>query len=273
MNRSITIASIQMFVHKQKKKNMDEAEKYLKRINQLFPQVKLVIFPEFSFIDLDLKMKDQAEQIPGDSTRYFSKLAQEYGVWLIPGTMYERFGDDIYNTALVFSPNGSLVGKYRKRYPWCPYEKTTPGEDPFVFEIKGIGVVGVMICYDLWFPEVARDLTNLGAELILIPTMTTTGDRFQESIIARATAITQQSYVVSCNGVGYGGVGGSMIVDPEGHVLQESGSGPFMQTAIIDFERVKTLREMGVAGVTFPWRDYRKNKQTFSVYKGTTRDN
>ncbi len=267
MNKSITVASIQMFVHKEKKKNMNEAEKHLKRISQFFPQVKLAVFPEFSFVDLNLKMEDQAEKIPGNLTSYFSKLARQYGVWLIPGTMYERVGGDIFNTAPIFSPKGSLVGKYRKRYPWCPYEKTTPGKEPFVFNIDGIGVVGVMICYDLWFPEVARDLTNLGAEMIVIPTMTTTGDRYQESILVRATAITQQCYVVSCNGVGFGGVGRSMIVDPEGHILQECGSSAFMQTSAIDFNRVKLIREMGVAGVTFPLKDYRQNKQVFTAYK------
>ena len=88
MNKSITVASIQMFVHKEKKKNMNEAEKHLKRISQFFPQVKLAVFPEFSFVDLNLKMEDQAEKIPGNLTSYFSKLARQYGIWLLPGTMY-----------------------------------------------------------------------------------------------------------------------------------------------------------------------------------------
>ena len=96
--------------------------------------------------------------------------------------------------------------------------------------------------------------------------MTTTGDRSQEQIITRATAITQQCYVISCNGVGYGGVGGSLIIDPEGHVIQECGSSSFMQTAIIDFDRVRMLREKGVAGVSRPLTDFKKNSQVFSVY-------
>ena len=93
------------------------------------------------------------------------------------------------------------------------------------------------------------------------------GDRQQEKIIAQSTAITHQAYVVSCNGVGRGGVGGSLIVDPEGVVLQESGEGPYMQTALIDFERVRYIREKGTSGVTTPLKDFRKNKQKFSVYK------
>ena len=123
-----------------------------------------------------------------------------------------------------------------------------------------------MICYDLWFPEVARDLTNLGAELIIIPTMTTTGDRNQEKILSRATAITQQCYLVSCNGVGFGGVGGSHIIDPEGLVLQENGEGPCIQTSVIDFEHVHKIREIGTAGVTTPHKAFKNNKQSFKVY-------
>ena len=87
-----------------------------------------------------------------------------------------------------------------------------------------------------------------------------------EKILARATAITQQCYIISCNGVGFGGVGGSIIVDPEGSILQESGEGPYMQTAIIDFEKVRTIREKGIAGVTRPSKDFNQNKQIFSVY-------
>ena len=271
MDKLITIASIQMFVHKEKKNNLQEIEKHLSYINRVFPQVNMVVFPELSATDKLVDIKDQAEKLPGNLTDFFSGLAKKYGIWLVPGSIYERSEDDIYNTSLVLSPKGDLIGKYRKRYPWCPYEKTIPGTDPFVFTIEGVGKVGLMICYDLWFPEVARDIVNLGAELILVPTMTTTGDRPQEQVITRATAITQQCYIVSCNGVGYGGVGGSIIVDPDGNVLQKSGGGPFMQTALIDFDRVKTLRDKGVAGVSRPWKDFRQNNQTFAVYDKNTK--
>jgi len=124
-----------------------------------------------------------------------------------------------------------------------------------------------MICYDIWFPEVARELVHLGAELIIVPTMTTTGDRNQEQIISQATAITQQCYVVSCNGVGYGGVGGSQIIDPEGVVLQNNGEGSCLQTCVIDFDHIRKIREIGVAGVTRPLKAFKDNSQTFSVYK------
>ena len=267
MNNSIKIASIQMHVTKNKTDNIKTMESYLKHINKMLPNVSIVVFPELSATNIGSNIKTEAEKIPGSLSNIFSKWAKKYKIWLIPGSIYELSNKKIYNSTPVFSPTGNLVGIYKKRYPWRPYEKTSPGNSPFVFEIKNIGKVGIMICYDLWFPEVARDLTNLGAELIIIPTMTTTGDRNQEKIIAQATAITQQCYLVSCNGVGFGGVGGSQIIDPEGLILQKNGEGSCIQTSIIDFQHVKKIREIGIAGVTNPFKDFKKNKQSFDVYK------
>ena len=267
MNNKINIASIQMFATKSQDENLRTMEEYLTHIHSVFPQIELVVFPELSPMNIGNSMDKEAQTIPGDITDIFSNWARKFEVWLIPGSMYEFCDKNIFNTTPVFSPDGELVGIYRKRYPWSPYEKTKPGYKPFVFKINGRGSVGIMICYDLWFPEVARDLVNMGAEVIIVPTMTTTGDRRQEQIIAQATAITQQSYVVSCNGVGYGGIGGSQIIDPEGTVLQENGEGACIQTATIDFDRVRTVREIGVAGVTTPLKAFRENIQSFSVYK------
>ena len=266
MKGQMMIASIQMYYHGNQDKNLSAMEKHLDHINKVFPDVRMVIFPELAAHGVVANVSDEAEEIPGKLTDTFSGLAKKHGLWLIPGSIYESSGGKVFNTTPIFSPEGDMIEKYRKRFPWCPYEKTTPGKDPCVFHVDGVGTVGVMICYDMWFPEVARDLVGLGAELIIVPTMTTTGDRPQEKIITRSTAITQQCYVVSCNGVGHGGVGGSLIVDPEGAVLQESGEGPYTQTAIIDFDRVRLTRERGTAGVTTPLKDFNQNKQTFSVY-------
>ena len=99
---------------------------------------------------------------------------------------------------------GNYWASTEKDIPGLLSEKTSPGQTPFTFKIKGVGTIGLMICYDMWFPEVARDLTNLGAEVIIVPTMTTTGDRLHEQIISRSIAITHQCYLISCNGVGVG---------------------------------------------------------------------
>ena len=99
-----------------------------------------------------------------------------------------------------------------------------PGDAFSVFDIPQVGRFGMMICYDGWFPEVPRALAWLGAEVLLQPTLTKTVDRQQELVLARANAITNQAYVVSPNYGGLFGTGGSIVVDPEGHVLVQGGS-------------------------------------------------
>ena len=88
-------------------------------------------------------------------------------------------------------------------------------------------------------------------------------DRPQEKIIAQSIAITHQAFVVFRSGVGRSGVEGSLIVDPEGVVLQESGEGPYMQTDLIDFERVRYIREKGTSGEATPLKDFRKKTNFF----------
>ena len=146
LNKSLTIASIQMPVSKKKVENLKIMENYLKHINKLFPNVDIIVFPELSPMSIGSKPQDEAEKIPGSLTSTFSSWAREYNVWLIPGSIYELSNGKVYNSTPVFSPEGNLVGVYKKRYPWAPYEKTEPGSQPFVFKINDFGTVGIMIC-------------------------------------------------------------------------------------------------------------------------------
>ena len=114
-----------------------------------------------------------SHRIPGPLTERLGAIAARSKRWLQPGSIYERSGRNTYNTALLFAPNGELVLRYRKLFPWMPFETSTPGTDPpGVASIPRVGTVGLMICYDGWFPEVARGLALAGAEAILAPTMT-----------------------------------------------------------------------------------------------------
>ena len=130
----------------------------------------LVVLPEtLTYYGTGKKMHECAESIPGPSTEYFGKLAKQYQLYLVVG-LVERDGVTIYNTAALIGPDGELVGKYRKvSLPRSEIEAgITPGHDYPVFETR-FGKVGMMICYDGFFPEVARSLAIHGAEVIAWP--------------------------------------------------------------------------------------------------------
>jgi len=141
-----------------------------------------------------------------------------------PGSIERGGGDAVYNTALVFSPDGHLVARYRKLFPWRPFEASTPGDaPPTVFEIAGVGRFGAMTCYDGWFPEVARSITVAGREAILHPTLTTTPDRQQELVLDRANAIANQLYVVNVKPCRASVAAPRSAWDPKGRSSSSSG--------------------------------------------------
>jgi len=187
-------------------------------------------------------------------------LAKKYDTWLIPGTFHEFENDVIYNTCPVINNDGELVSKARKLYPWLPYEnQITPGNEICTFEYPGAGIIGVHICYDLWFPETSRALAMAGAELIINPTLTPTQDREIETVMVRATAAQQQCYYVDVNSVGEQGCGQSIACDPDGNVLHISDDQEDIFTVEVDFDFVRNSRKNGIMGLGQNLKSYRDN--------------
>jgi formamidase len=223
-----------------------------------FRRAEMLLFPELYLTGDDPFgggehagfMERSAEPVPGPLTERVGRVAARARRWICAGSIFERGTDGaIYNTALVFDPAGELVVAYRKLFPWEPFEATTPGDLPApVFEVPEVGRVGVMICYDGSFPEVARGLALQGAELIVHPTLTTTPDREQELVMARANAIANQCYVLNVNAVPSVGGGRSIGVDPEGRVLFELGQTEEFVLETVDLDRVRRVREHGTRG-------------------------
>ncbi len=181
--------------------------------------------------------------------------------------MYEQDDDKLYNTAIVISPRGELIAKYRKMFPWLPYESGTAEGDQFcVFDIPDVGRFGLCICYDMWFPEVSRTLAWMGAEVILQPTLTPTSDRELELIMCRANALFNQCYFISVNGIGAWGGGRSTMIDPDGRVLQEASANQTFLTEIIDLDHVTRTREYGTLGLAQTLKQLRDAGHKFPVY-------
>ena len=131
----------------------------------------LLVLPEVVTYGKGSTYENVAEPVPGPSTAFFGAFAKKQGMDLVPG-LVERAGPLIYNVAVLIGPDGALVGKYRKVcLPRAEIEGgVTPGHDYPVFDTK-FGKVGMMVCYDGFFPEVARELSNRGAEIIAWPVM------------------------------------------------------------------------------------------------------
>jgi formamidase len=141
------------------------------------------------------------------------------------------------------------------------------GDRTVTFEVPGVGTMGLCICYDLWFPEVIRDLVWQGAEVVLIPTLTGTQDRRQELILCRAAAMVNQCYIVSVNGLRPGGIGQSVIVDPEGNILQQTRQLPENMIAMLDLERVQQVRTYGTCGVSRTMASYFHESHRFDYQR------
>src|SRR5574337_1870590 len=244
-----------------------------------FPWVDLILFPELCATGLaqfvpgrPSTWEAQAEPVPGPISERLAAAARQHRKWLMSGSLYEREGDRVYNTALVFSPDGELVARYRKLFPWRPYETCDSGESFCVFDIPSVGRFGLCICYDMWFPEVARTLAWMGAEVILHPTLTPTSDRALELILSQANAIFNQCYFLDINGVGPWGGGRSLLVDAEGRVLQQAGEHECILTEIIDLDSVRKVREYGSLGLCQVWKQLRDFGGQFPIYGGRLAD-
>lgn len=266
MNRIIGIAAVQVApVAYDTEATFRAFEQHVHTLAASVPSAILHVFPEFYLPALGSYdepappgwVAGVAEPIPGPTTERVAELARATGKWIVPGSLVERDGDAIHNTAVVISPAGELVAKYRKIFPWMPHEGSVPGDRYVTFDIPGVGRFGLAICYDGWVPEISRTLAWMGAEAIIQPTYTRSVDREQELVLARANAIANQLYVVNPNIGGLFGTGRSTIIDPEGRVLAQGATGEEYLSAFLDLDLVGAVREHGTAGLNQLWKQLR----------------
>lgn len=229
-----------------------------------FPWIDMVLLAELATYGVSL---DRAEPMPGRTEDFYREIARKHGLWLQPGSIYERAGDLIYNTAPVIDPTGKVVARHRKIYPFLPYERGVAcGSTCTVFDVPDVGRFGVSTCYDMWFPETTRTLTWMGAEVILHPSLTNTIDRDVEVSIARASAAMHQCYFVDLNCAGDLGHGRSSAFGPGGETLHLAGTGREIIALEIDLDVVTSTRERGWQGLTQPLKSFRDTDVQFPPY-------
>lgn len=193
----------------------------------------LVVLPElwpvgaFDFPRFEAEAEPAAD---GPTARAMSAAAREAGVWLHAGSVVERApGGELFNTSLVFSPDGALAATYRKihRFGFDRGEATlmSAGTEPVTVDHPA-GRLGLATCYDLRFPELFRRLVDAGAGAFVVPAGWPDARAAHWSLFARARAVEDQAYVLACGTAGtHAGVpqaGRSVIVDPWGEVLAEA---------------------------------------------------
>jgi agmatine deiminase len=200
------------------------------------------------------------EEIPGEVTRSLSEAARRNNVVLVAGSLCEKAGTRFYNTSLVFDSDGRLLGKYRKMHlpnDECFYEKSyfSPGNLGYRVFQTGIGNIGVSICYDQWFPEVARINTLMGAEIIFYPSAIGTVEGIAQEegswrdawiTVQRGHAISNATTIVAVNRAGKEGRinfwGSSFVCDAFGKILVMGGKGEEILIAEVDLELNRRIR-------------------------------
>ena len=245
--------------------NLSTIEKEIDLVKKRFPWIQMVVLPELCTFGAN---KGMAVQLPGEVENCFREAAKRNGFWLVPGSIYERRDGNVFNTSPVINPDGDVIVRYRKQYPFYPYEKYVKGNDNFVvFEVPGVGKIGLIICYDVWFPEIIRQLAWMGAEAIIAPTLTNTIDRDVELAISRSNAATNQLYFFGLNSAGRLGYGKSIVVGPDGTVIHQASSGREIITVEMDFKHVRRVRERGLHGLGQPLKSFRDANITYPVYQ------
>ena len=217
----------------------------------------------------DTRLFDLAEPIPGPSTGFYSELAATHGIVLVTSLFEKRVPGLYHNTAVVFDRDGSIAGKYRKMHiPDDPayYEKFyfTPGDLGFQPIQTSIGKLGVLVCWDQWYPEAARLMALRGAELLIYPTAIgwESSDTDEEKsrqlgawiISQRGHAVANGLPVISVNRVGHEpdpsgqtrGIqfwGNSFVAGPQGELLaQASNVEPQVMVVDVDLDRSENVR-------------------------------
>ncbi|MBA3761183.1 MAG: carbon-nitrogen hydrolase [Gemmatimonadales bacterium] len=265
---SITLGLVQMSCTPDPGVNMAKAVKGVREAARRGAQIICLqeLFRSQYFCQTeDHRFFSLAEPIPGPSTAELGKLAAELGVVII-ASLFEKRAEGLYhNTAAVIDADGRLLGKYRKMHiPDDPqyYEKFyfTPGDLGFRSWDTRFGRIGVLVCWDQWYPEAARLTALSGAQILFYPTAIgwLPGEKAEHGAqqqaawetIQRSHAIANGVFVCAVNRVGReegptGGLefwGGSFVSDPGGRIIAQGGTGEEVLTATLDLGKVDTSR-------------------------------
>ncbi len=273
MKSTLTVSAVQQPCDEDRQTNLDFS---IAKIHEAAANnADLVVLPELHLGPYFCQSEDYnnynlAQPIPGPTTETLSGVAKELGI-VIVSTIFEKRAPGLYhNTAVVFDKDGSIAGKYRKMHiPDDPgfYEKYyfTPGDLGFKPIETSIGKLGVLVCWDQWYPEAARLMALAGAELLIYPTAIgwdpeDSPEEQQRQLdawitIQRSHAVANGIPVISCNRIGFElapnsttGInfwGNSFIAGPQGDIITSANdSETKLLSCTIDRARAERVRQV-----------------------------
>lgn len=255
---SVKCAILQTYVYQEKKRNLIQAAELL--ADPALQDIDLAILPEMFCCPYENKFfPEYAEPEGGETWEKCSRLAADHGIYLVSGSMPERDEEGrIYNTSYVFDRKGHQIGKHRKMHLFDidvkggqyfkESDTLTPGDQVTVFDTE-FGKMGLCICYDFRFPELARLMVDKGAQVIIVPAAfnMTTGPLHWE-LMFRQRAVDNQVYTIGAAparnlNAGYHSWGHSIAVDPWGKVFMEMDEKPDVKVVELELDEVKKVRE------------------------------
>ncbi|PVH17486.1 uncharacterized protein CXQ87_000372 [Candidozyma duobushaemuli] len=267
LSQNLKVALIQIKAGAQKAANLQKVTTFIDNaVAQATGKLDLVMLPEcFNSPYAVDKFREYAESIPnGETTGVLSKLAKQHGLYIVGGSIPELDDSDnkVYNTSLTFDPEGNIIAKHRKTHLFdidipggITFKESvtlTGGDKGTVFKLGNFGNVGLGICYDIRFPELAiiasRKPNNAFAMFYPGAFNTTTGP-LHWHLLARARAVDNEMFAVLCSpardvgGDGYQAYGHSLVVDPYGNIVAEAGEGEEILYAELDKELLPKARE------------------------------
>lgn len=232
------------------KKAVAEANEKYKPDLMIFPECYMSYFHDHPGRDIEL---GTSQHLDGPFVTGMRELAKQYGHWIIFGmneTVEDPNDDRNYNTIVVIDDKGEIVSTYHKTHLYDAFgykesDNIRPGDKFFEPIDTPFGKIGLFVCYEVRFPEVARYQTKMGADIIIMPTAWVKGDlkshQFRTLITARA--IENTVYMVACDNCGVTFMGESVVVDPMGVPVSTAGEVETLLPAYIDLDRVEAVRK------------------------------
>ncbi|MFW6306554.1 MAG: carbon-nitrogen hydrolase family protein [Bacillota bacterium] len=254
----LKIACIQMMVSDDKNTNIIQAENLVKKSLRKDNEIELVILPEMFNCPYKTDLFPQyAEEEKGYTFSELSRIAQENNIFLVGGSIPEKNDDKVYNTCYIYNNRGELIGKHRKIHlfdidiedgqKFKESDTLSAGNNLCIIETP-FATIGIIICYDLRFPELSRLLVDKGADIIVVPGAfnMTTGPAHWE-ILFRTRALDNQVYMIGAapardENSDYISYGNSIVTDPWGKVINRLGKDEDILFASLDLKMINKIR-------------------------------